>query len=100
MKSKVIFIVNAYRFGQREKHSYTVAAYDNLKKAIATADDHCIWRGQKYACVVEKIILNKFDENAENYTEEVYRSKSWVESWADDIRKQRKNLKEKNENRI
>ena len=73
---KDVFIVIAYRWGFNGDHSYTLGAFTEISDAIKCADSHAQYRGGKYACVVEKCILDKFDDEEDNYTEEVYRAKS------------------------
>ena len=57
MKSK-IFVVTAYRWGDREAHSYVVGAYDNSDLAKEAADNECKYRGGKYECEVIEFIIN------------------------------------------
>jgi hypothetical protein len=71
-----IFVVNAYKFGDRENHSYTVGVFDDYEKSKECAESHTTYRGGKYGCVVEKTILNSFTNDMLYYTEEVY----WTES--------------------
>jgi hypothetical protein len=75
MKNK-IYIVTAYRHGDRFDHSYNLGVFQKKQKAKQVADSHCEYRGLKYACVVDKCVLNQFDNDADYYTEEVYRSQS------------------------
>ncbi|MFN7703367.1 MAG: hypothetical protein ACK5OS_02005 [Chryseotalea sp.] len=78
-KEKSIFVVIAYRWGKRENHSYTVGAFNNEKKAKACAESHTTYRGGKYACVVEKCLADHFNNDDDDYTEEIYRTKSAME---------------------
>lgn len=71
-----IYIVTAYRWGDREDHSYNIGVFQDKHKAQQVAESHCEYRGGKYACVVDKCVLNHFDNDDDNYTEEIYRSKS------------------------
>jgi hypothetical protein len=73
---KEVFVVIAYRMGEREKHSYTVSAFSTEKSAIKCAESHCTYRGGKYACAVERLILDSFSNELLEYTTEVYRAKS------------------------
>ncbi len=75
MKDK-IYVVIAYRWGKRENHSYTLGVFNKKHAAIVCADSHTQYRGGKYGCVVEECIINKFDNDADDYTKEVYRTKS------------------------
>lgn len=74
-----IYIVVAYRWGNREKHSYTVAAFSKKAGAIKCAEDHTTYRGGKYGCAVEEVTLDQFDNDKDDYTKEVYRTKSKME---------------------
>jgi hypothetical protein len=70
-----VYVVNAYRFGDRENHSYTLGVFTKKSKAIKCADSHYEYRGGKYICTVEECVLNIFDNDFDNYTEEIYRNK-------------------------
>lgn len=62
----IIYVVTAYRWGDREKHSYVVGAYDNLVDANTQARREEMYRGGKYECEIDPIELNKisfYDEN-------------------------------------
>jgi hypothetical protein len=74
--SKTVYVVIAYRFGKREKHSYTLGVFTTKYSAKKCADTHTNYRGGKYACVVESCMLNEFDNDAEDYTTEIYRTNS------------------------
>lgn len=76
MKENEIYIVTSYRWGEREKHSYNIGVFTKKEKAIEIADSHRDYRGGKYACVVEKCIIDNFNNNCDNHTIEVYRAKS------------------------
>ena len=71
-----IYIVTAYRSGCRDNHSYNVGVFRNKDQAIRVADSHCNYRGGKYACVVESCIIDHFDNERDEYTEEIYTVKS------------------------
>jgi hypothetical protein len=71
-----IYIVTAYRWGDRSDHSYNLGVFQKKYKAQQVADSHCKYRGGKYACVVDKSTLDQFDNDMDNYTEEIYRAKS------------------------
>ena len=72
---KEIYVVIAYRCGEKANHSYTLGAFDTKDAAVKCAESHADFRGGKYDCVVEKCILNKFENNWDWYTEEIYRAK-------------------------
>ena len=46
------YVVTAYRWGQRNAHSYVVGAYPTSDAAIAGAKAHVDYRGGKYGCEV------------------------------------------------
>lgn len=56
------YVVTAYRWGNQNDHSYLVGVYSTPEKAIEVADSHTIYRGGKYACWVEKAIVDLYDE--------------------------------------
>ena len=71
MKNQV-YSVTAYRFGDRERHSYVVGVYSKkhaaLKAAIAEED----YRGGKYVCEVLEWDLDKgIEANHDNYAKVV-----------------------------
>lgn len=69
-----VFVVNAYRWGIIEKHSYTVGVFNCLVDAINCAKSHAEYRGGKYVCLVEKCVMNDFRNEAESYTDVIYRA--------------------------
>ena len=72
-----IYIVTAYRWGDRKDHSYNLGVFTKIDKAQKVADSHRNYRGGKYACVVDKCIANNFKNDDDNYTIEIYRAKSF-----------------------
>lgn len=71
-----LYVITAYRWGNMSEHSYLLGVFTDLDKAKKVADSHCKYRGGKYACVVEECELNYFDNDDDDYTEEIYRAKS------------------------
>jgi len=53
-----IYIVTAYRFGDKSLHSYVVGAFDSEELSIAQAEHERSWRGGKYVCEVIVMELN------------------------------------------
>lgn len=53
-----IFVVTAYRWGNKEGHSYVVGAFDAEELAITQAKLEEEWRGGKYECEVIVMDLN------------------------------------------
>ena len=76
METHKVYVITAYRWGDRENHSYLVAVSFDQTRAEEIAHDHCQYRGGKYACVVESVVIDDFDNDADEYSEEVYRAKS------------------------
>ena len=46
------YTVHAYRWGDREMHSYSVGLYSKKHAALKAAESEEEWRGGKYACEV------------------------------------------------
>lgn len=67
---KTVYVVTAYRWGNRENHSYIVGAFTDLDKANEIADDEEDHRGGKYECEIAGITLD-----AENNSSRVYHRK-------------------------
>ncbi len=76
MNEKEIYIVTAYRWGDRSDHSYNLGVFQEKHRAKEVAESHRNYRGGKYACVVDKCVLNQFHNEVDNYIEEIYRAKS------------------------
>jgi len=53
-----IYIITAYRFGDKENHSYVVGAFSTKDEAIRQAKKEEEWRGGKYDCEVIVMQLN------------------------------------------
>ena len=51
MKDK-IYTVHAYRWGDRERHSYSVGVFRKKARALKEAEEHSVYRGGKYECEV------------------------------------------------
>jgi hypothetical protein len=72
----MIYTITAYRWGETDNHSYVVGVFSTLEKATICADAHTEYRGGKYACVVDELRLDTFDNDDLNYSKEVYRTTS------------------------
>jgi hypothetical protein len=72
-----IYIVTAYKFGERNNHSYNLGVFNKKNAAQKAADEHCDYRGRKYSCQVEQCELNTFS-NSGKHTKVIYTSKSDV----------------------
>ena len=53
MKNKV-YTVHAFRWGDREKHSYILGIYTKKSMAIESAEYEENWRGGKYSCEIRE----------------------------------------------
>lgn len=68
-----VFVVTAYRWGQRNAHSYVVGCFPNLLEAKKCADDYMDYRGGKYGCeVCETYPWSEAAEDSEEKTRQVY----------------------------
>ena len=47
-----VYTVHAYRWGDRDNHSYTVGVYSKKHAAMKAAEAEKDWRGGKYECEV------------------------------------------------
>lgn len=50
--SKIVYTVHAYRWGDRERHSYSVGVYSKKHAALKAAQTESDHRGGKYECEV------------------------------------------------
>lgn len=51
-KKNKLYTVHAYRWGDRENHSYSVGVYSTKTKALKAKSVEEDWRGGKYTCEV------------------------------------------------
>ena len=75
-KVKKIWTTTAYRWGERENHSYLLGVFSKKHAAIKCADSHTEYRGGKYGCVVDEFELDNFDNTSNDYSKEIYRTQS------------------------
>lgn len=59
IKNKKIYIVTAFRWGNRSDHSYISGVFSKKAQAIKDADNEVQHRGGKYSCQVEEFILDE-----------------------------------------
>ena len=52
MEVSTVYTVHAYRWGDREEHSYTVGVYSTKRTALIVAEREKEHRGGKYECEV------------------------------------------------
>lgn len=71
------YIVNAYRWGSHQNHSYTLGCFSNPDIAKEIAESHATYRGGKYECTVEECETDVFDNDSDRYTTEIYRTDTW-----------------------
>ena len=64
MSRKYVYTVNAWRFGNRENHSYIVGVYSRKEKALKAAEVEEEYRGGKYTCEVIEWIMDEGMEGA------------------------------------
>jgi hypothetical protein len=60
----IVYVVEALRGGDRERHSYVVGVYDTLDGARDAAEAETVDRGGKYTCEVTAHPLNGGSGNA------------------------------------
>ena len=63
-----LYIVEALRLGNREKHSYVVGVWDSIAAAKTAADEHAAYRGGKYVCQVNWCTLNSCMDSDQSAT--------------------------------
>jgi hypothetical protein len=76
-KSKV-YVVHAYRWGNRENHNYPVGVYSTEALALKAATDEESHRGGKYACEVYEWVM---DEGVAGRSEQGWKTVRDVEAW-------------------
>ena len=60
-----VYTVHAYRWGDRECHSYTVGVYTKEHAALKAAEEVKEHRGGKYECEVLEIVPNSKHEDGD-----------------------------------
>lgn len=69
---KNYYVVTAYRWGDRNNHSYVIGVFGGKAKAIKAADAHAEYRGGKYECMVDKCIKDHYENDDNFYSEMIY----------------------------
>lgn len=64
-----MYIIMAYRFGDKEKHSYVVGLEEDLEDAKKLAQKEEYHRGGKYSCVVDEMEPGQIKNNRVYETE-------------------------------
>lgn len=73
---KSMYVVTAYRYGNRSAHSYMVGIFTTKRKAMRCADKEVQYRGgHKYSCEVDRAKIDEYDQDSNDCTETVYLSK-------------------------
>ena len=71
--NNIIYVVNAFRWGGRENHSYFVGVYSDEIQAIKAAIDHEEYRGGKYQCeVIEAQVDREKGDTFHHYVRKIY----------------------------
>ena len=55
---KKVFVVTAYRYGDKESHSYVLGVFEQRHLAIESAEQERDYRGGKYYCEVLEVELD------------------------------------------
>ena len=64
-----VYVVTAYRHGDKEKHSYVVGVYNSIEIAKYAAEIETTWRAGKYEC---DIVPMAADDRVDNKKREYY----------------------------
>ena len=62
LKSRVLYVVEMLRWGDRECHSYVIGVFSNEWQAKQCGEIEKSWRGGKYEYEVKSIVLNDWDD--------------------------------------
>lgn len=62
--SQQIYTVHAYRWGDRELHSYSVGVYPKKHAALQAAEAETEYRGGKYECEVIEWVIGRLSNVA------------------------------------
>jgi len=84
-ETKIVYVVEALRWGDRENHSYVVGVYSDFSLAKSAADAHSEYRGGKYECQVHQSEIDKEIDSDWNKTL-LYQTKSIYEIDSDSLR--------------
>jgi hypothetical protein len=57
---QVVYVVEALRDGDRERHTYVVGVWTTLEAATAAAIEEAEHRGGKYQCQVNQCVLDGY----------------------------------------
>jgi hypothetical protein len=73
MAKNKTYIVTAFRWGERDNHSYISGVFSKKAQAIKDADEETAYRGGKYSCQVEEVILD--ESGRDKYLKPIYLAK-------------------------
>lgn len=74
---KPLFVATAYRWGERENHSYVVGVFSTKERAEYAADVEYTWRGcGKYECKIDEVSLDEINAEADAYHKSCIRKDS------------------------
>lgn len=63
-----VYVVTAYRFGDRENHSYVVGVFSTHALAMEASEIEQTWRGgNKYFCEVDEITIDHIDNKKQEW---------------------------------
>jgi hypothetical protein len=79
METKTVYTVHAFRFGDRERHSYIVGVYSDATQALRAAIIEKDHRGGKYDCEVLEWMLDKGTEGSRYIDGKDYLAKTILE---------------------
>jgi hypothetical protein len=66
-----MFIVTAYRHGDKELHSYVVGMFNTIDRATKASEDETQWRGGKYYCEILSMRVNETHREFRNVAQEL-----------------------------
>jgi len=59
MTEEILYVLEALKYGDREKDSYVVGVYTTEKEARYNGDIEVEWRSGKYLCEIKKVWIDK-----------------------------------------
>ena len=57
----MVYVVEALRYGDREKHSYIVGVFNGLRSAVEESITHEHRRSGKYRCVINEFEVDQYN---------------------------------------
>jgi hypothetical protein len=65
-----VYVVEALRYGNRERHSYVLGVFQDVFEAAKVAVAHEYWRGGKYECAIIEHILDEYVQEEIDFCKE------------------------------